>query len=111
MLWSFLLPQGLIQDFWKRFQIYKGGFDLLIESNYVLISYDFSENSPMHPSKFLLGIACAVLYIICQKATNLVKSATFLNCLGRLLLILAAVKVKCGDVVGTQQAHNLKTTS
>ena len=111
MLWSFLLPQGLIQDFLKRFQIYKGGFDLFIESNYLLISYNFSENSPLHPSKFLLGIGCAVLYIICQKATHLVKSATFLNFLGHLLLLLAAVKVKCGDVVGTQQADNLKTTS
>ena len=84
---------------------------MLIESNYVLISYKFSENSPLHPSKFLLGIGCAVLYIICQKATHLVKSATFLNFLGHLLLLLAAVEVKCGDVVGTQQAHNLKTTS
>ena len=95
----------------KRFQIYKGGFDLLIESNYVLISYDFSENSPLHPSKFLLGIACAVLYIICQKPNIWSKVPLFFNFLGHLLLLLAAVKVKCGDVVGTQQAHNLKTTS
>ena len=37
---------GGIQDFLIGVQIYKGGFDLLILPDYLLIFSDFSENSP-----------------------------------------------------------------
>ena len=38
--------QGRMQDFLIAVQIYKGGFDLLILYDFLLIFPDFSENSP-----------------------------------------------------------------